>query len=181
MFKGPLPIRINHRRLVSDNAKLEGTIPLERFERLIELLDDRAGDVHARLEFRRGYKRRGLVVGNLEASVSMICQNCMQVATVEVSAEIRLLIVNSETALAALAEEDDGIVCLEDQVLLVDLLEDDLILSMPMVGRHAEGECAVEDVTESRPMPVVPVSPTKETYRPFAGLTELTEGLFKKH
>jgi len=30
-------------------------------------------------------------------------------------------------------------------------------------------------------MPVVPVSPTKETYRPFAGLTELTEGLFKKH
>ena len=181
MFKGPLPIRINHRRLVSDNARLEGTIPLERFERLIGLLNNSTGDVRARLEFKRGYKRRGLVTGNLEASVSMICQNCIQPATVAVRAEIRLLVVNSEAALEALAEADDGIICLEDQVLLVDLLEDELILSMPMVGRHAEGECAVKDVAESRPIPVVPVSPTKETYRPFAGLADLTEGLFKKH
>jgi len=116
MFKGPLPIRINHRRLVSDNARLEGTIPLERFERLIGLLNNSTGDVRARLEFKRGYKRRGLVTGNLEASVSMICQNCMQPATVAVRAEIRLLVVNSEAALEALAEADDGIICLEDQI-----------------------------------------------------------------
>ena len=100
------------------------------------------------------------------------------------------MIVNSEAELEALDEEDDGLICSEDQLLLADLLEDDLILSLPMVSRHAKGECPADGVSmllASRAAMDLDQdqrqaeNPTKETYRPFAGLADLTEGLFKKH
>jgi len=190
MFKGPLPIRIHHRRLASDNAKLEGTIPLARFERLIELLENDAGDVQVKLEFRPGHKRRTRIIGQFDFSAAMVCQSCMEPVTLGLVGEVRLMIVNSEAELEALDEEDDGLICSEDQLLLADLLEDDLILSLPMVSRHAEGECPSDGVSmllASRAAMDLDQdqrqaeNPTKETYRPFAGLADLTEGLFKKH
>jgi uncharacterized protein len=186
MSKVTLPIQINHRRFVSDNAKLEGIIPLQRFERLIALLEDEAGEVEAKLEFRKERKHRSLVIGQLRTQVSMICQSCMLPAPIALEATLRVVVVNSEEALAALHEDDDGLVCKDELILLVDLLEDELMLALPMVGKHMEGECQAETVVNSQPAneqgvePVVSAGASKDTYRPFAGLAGLTADMILK-
>jgi uncharacterized protein len=188
MLKGTLPILINHRRLASDNARLEGSIPLSRFTRFIEMLVDDSGEVAAKVDFRKGHKRKTLVVGAVEATVKVVCQNCMTPANVDISATVRLLIVGSDDELAALAENDDGMVCVEEQVLLVDLLEDELILAMPMVGRHADGLCTPGPALLAAQMAPVKTAGAeaekaiinKDTYKAFAGLGALTDGMFDK-
>jgi uncharacterized protein len=188
MPKVTLPIQVNHRRFISDNAKLDGIIPLQRFERFIALLEDETGEVEAKLEFRKERKHRSLVIGQLRTQVSMICQNCMMPASIELQTTLRVVVVNSEEALAALHEDDDGLVCEDELILLVDLLEDELILALPMVGKHVEGGCqpAAYEANKSQPAvekeaeSVVSNGATKDTYRPFAGLASLTAGMILK-
>jgi uncharacterized protein len=188
MLPGTLPILINHRRLASDNARLAGIIPLSRFSRFTQMLVDDSGEVAAEVDFRKGHKRKTLVVGAVAATVKVVCQNCMAPANIDINATVRLLIVGSDDELAALAENDDGMVCVEEQVLLVDLLEDELILSMPMVGRHLDGLCtpspallaaqmAAEKQTAAETAKAVT---NKDTYKAFAGLGALTAGMFDK-
>jgi uncharacterized protein len=194
MLKPTLPVQINHRRFVSDNAKLEGIIPLQRFERFIALVEDEAGEVEAQLEFKKARKHRSLVVGQLRTKVSVICQNCMAPTQFELDAELRVLVVNSEEALAQLHEDDDGLVCEDELISLVDLLEDELILALPMVGKHEEGECqsaagdAVKALSAVKPFSgeereereESQKGASKDTYRPFAGLAGLTADMVLK-
>ena len=52
---------------------------------------------------------------------------------------------------------------------LVDIIEDDLILLLPMVPRHEEGQCSEhENHFENEHEP--------ETHRPFSDLARLTAG-----
>ena len=83
-----------------------------------------------------------------------------------------------------LHEDDDGLVCEDELILLVDLLEDELILALPMVGKHPEGECKpAADVAAEPNTAVEPADrkgASKDTYRPFAGLAGLTADMLSK-
>ena len=81
-------------------------------------------------------------------------------------ARIRTLLVGSLDEFMALGQSEDGMVCETDEIALADILEDDLIVSLPMVARHAQDKCVLaEPVAE----------PASDTYKPFAALAELTK------
>jgi len=172
MLTGPLPERVNHRKFAEEKTELDGAIPLSAFTRLVELLADDAGEVRLRLRFRKGRKRKPLVIGDCRVSVQMICQTCLEPVQVEVVANIRTLLLDSLDELVALRQSEDGTLCDADTVSLVDILEDDLIVNLPMVARHAAGECAPLEY---------PAAPGEqdgaETFRPFAGLAGPREDL----
>ena len=154
--------------MVNDHAKLEGTIPLERFTRLTQSLKNDKGNVQVELGFRKGRKHRTGIVGKAKVSVGLECQACMDLLVFPLEVEVRLTLVNSEAMLLELPQEEDGLVVEEKLVHLVDLFEDELIIGLPMVARHTDGECGdryreVEDLT---PLPEA----DEGTYKPFAGL-----------
>jgi uncharacterized protein len=172
MLTGPLPERVNHRKFAEEKTELDGTIPLSAFTRLVELLADDAGEVGLRLRFRKGRKQRSLVIGDCRASVQMICQNCLEPVQVEVEAKIRTLLLDSLDELVALRQSEDGTLCDAETVSLVDILEDDLIVSLPMVARHAPGECVPLEYPQA-----AGEQAGAETFRPFAGLAGPREDL----
>lgn len=174
MFPGPLPARVNHRKLAMEKRKLEGTLPLASFSRLLESLESEAGEVSVKLEFRKARKHATMLVGEASTVVSLVCQNCLAPMDYELSATLRHYIVKDEEALFKLDEEDDGIICEDDLVDIVDLLEDELILAVPMVPKHLELDCTVDgyeaDIVEETDLEL-----SDETYKPFAGLAELKD------
>ena len=166
MLTGPLPKQVDHRKLAEERAQLEGTIPVADFSRLKELLTNDSGEVRVRLKFRKGKGPRMLVLGECRAGLEVDCQTCLENMKVGVEVKIRTLLVPTLEELMGLGQSEDGMVCESEQVSLVDIVEDDLIVHLPMVPRHAEGECAAV-ATMAGAVP--------ETYRPFAGLAKLTE------
>ena len=151
--------------MVNDHAKLEGTIPLKHFSRLIQSLSNDEGNVQASLGFRKGRKHRIIVAGKAAADVSLECQTCLNNLDFPLEVELLLTIVGNEQALLELPQEEDGLLVEDKLVALVDLLEDELMLGLPMVARHADGECTdVYRLTEPPPVK------DEDTYRPFAGL-----------
>lgn len=182
MLTRSLPERVDHRKLVNDQAILQGTIPLHRFTRLVQSLERDAGDLNARLEFRKGGKRRTLVVGRANVEVSLICQACLDSLVYSLDVEVRLNLVNSDSDLLELDLSENGLVVESNLAVLVDLFEDELIVNLPMVPRHEDGKCRdtsgfVSDVFNKS----LTENSTKngemgeDRVRPFAALSEMQE------
>jgi len=83
-------------------------------------------------------------------------------------------LVVDEDALIALNSDDEGVICGEDSVNIVDLLEDELLVSLPMVAKHNEGECSfVAQHTDDNAISAASGESDTDTYQPFASLAEL--------
>lgn len=179
MFSGPIPARVNHRKLATEKRKIEGTLSPKLLERFSEAIIKAEGDVEVQLSFRKGRKRSGLMVGKAKVEVSLECQNCMQPFSLPIEATYRHQLFEDPDQLQTLEDHEDGIVCSSEMVSTVDLIEDELLLSLPMVARHETGGCPEKD-SQIEDYQLEDTNESGETYKPFAGLAELTKDMIDK-
>ncbi len=72
-----------------------------------------------------------------DTEVTLECQRCLQPMRVPLHAERRIFFVDGEDAAAALdAESEDDVLALTPALDLVELIEDELLLVLPLVPRH---------------------------------------------
>jgi uncharacterized protein len=174
MSTGPIPERVDHRKLANQAGLIEGTLPIQCFHRLGGMLVVREGDVYLRLEFSKGDFGSTRVDGTVSTEVCTICQNCMQQFWRKISCDVALQVVSDESKLERLTEDEDAIVAPEKVISVAELIEDELILAMPMIPRHEEGECPETDYERDVVVlqEVQEVQEVQTTYRPFAGLAK---------
>ena len=130
------------------------------------------GEVVLEVAFSREESGRTRVAGAVSVCASLVCQNCMQPFIRRLDCALDLVIVADERALSELAPEINGVIH-ADRVSLVDLLEDDLILAVPMIPRHEEHDCPGNDYAQQGAANGG-MSPGggEVRRRPFAGLAE---------
>ncbi|XOV88732.1 MAG: YceD family protein [Pseudomonadota bacterium] len=174
MLTGSLPKQIDFRKLADQAASLQGSVALAAFARLTGMLAATSGEIGVSLQFSRGKRRLPLVEGHCEGEVSMICQVCLEPVAVKVDTDVRSLLVDNVDVLKTLALDDDGLVCAAARVDLVDLVEDDIIVSLPMVPRHPAGSCAAAPVA-GQPLAAPGSDGAASTHRPFAGLADIRD------
>ena len=177
MFIGLIPERVDHRKLANQAGLIEGTLPIQCFHRLGEMLVVREGDVYLRLEFSKGDFGSTRVDGSVSTEVCTICQNCMQQFWRKISCDVALQIVADESKLERLTEDEDAIVAPDKVISVAELIEDELILAMPMIPRHEEGQCPETDYERDvlvlqKVEKVEKVEKVQTTYRPFADLAK---------
>ena len=174
MSTGPIPERVDHRKLANQAGLIEGTLPIQCFHRLGGMLVVREGDVYLRLEFSKGDFGSTRVDGTVSTEVCTICQNCMQQFWRKISCDVALQVVSDESKLERLTEDEDAIVAPEKVISVAELIEDELILAMPMIPRHEEGECSETDYERDVVVlqEVQEVQEVQTTYRPFADLAK---------
>ena len=102
------------------------------------------------------------------ARVALVCQRCLQPVATELAAQRSFRFVHGEAAAAALdADSEDDVLALGRSLDAISLLEDELLLTLPLVPRHAV--C---------PQPLLPPddSVLSERENPFAALAALKGG-----
>ncbi len=172
MLAGPLPNLVDHRKLANQQGIIEGSFPVQRFERLVEMLVDHAGEVILRLEFNRGEDGRTVVSGHVESEVRLECQTCLQPVTQKLSSDLSVIVVKDEAELEQLDELQDGVVNDDKLIPIAALVEDELILTVPMIPRHENGECPDSEYAVSENLAADNVDEPATTHRPFAGLAD---------
>ena len=138
-----LPSRFNPDLMARDGARFHATVPLARFERLCAVLNSTEGEVHATAGFSRR-KDHIVVSGRLSADFSLQCQRCVSPMILPIDEPYELVFVEDVVAAGALAEGLEPVV-LDDtgQIRVIDLYEDELILHVPLIARHAQvADCA---------------------------------------
>ena len=100
-----------------------------------------------------------------DAAVAVECQRCLQSMVVPLHVDRRLFFVEGEDAAAALdTDSEDDVLTLEPAIDLRALVEDELILALPLVPRHEV--CA-------EPLPLHDEGEALPAEHPFAALATL--------
>ncbi len=156
-------------RLARRGAELSGTFPVAALERLTPLLHDDSGTIAATLAFREDESGRIRVEGSVSGVVQLTCQRCLGPMAFEMAPRFDSVAVPDEAAAEALPDEFESLVWSEEARTLGDLVQDELILALPVIARH-ENDPYCRPYTADAPGGdgVVP-----ETENPFAGLARL--------
>jgi len=134
-----LPERINPYRSAGQGRVLEGSYPLELMPRLAESVLGAPGEARVRLAFSKMEGGSVLLEGSIKATLSLTCQRCLSAMDYSVDSELRLVVVPDDARAAQLQEEYDTLV-VEEELFVRDLLEDELMLALPLIPRHETPE-----------------------------------------
>jgi uncharacterized protein len=141
MSNGPIPPHVDPRKLADRGVTLEGEMPLASFERLCDPLADNAGTVHAKLVFERDERRAVTIHSELEVEVKMVCQRCLELVALPIRSECHYAVVKEGADTQSLPKGYDVLEVGEDPLDLMTLVEDELLLALPIVPAHAPEEC----------------------------------------
>jgi uncharacterized protein len=136
-----LPATVDAIRLADTGTRLAGEIPLQAMARLRgQCLDDQ-GEASVDLLFERSADRAlRRIRGRINARVHVACQRCLEPMILMLEAEPSLLIVKADER-AQLLTEDAELLVADKAVVLSELVEDELLLAMPMIPMHELSEC----------------------------------------
>jgi len=179
MKKEFVPARLDVPAFAQDGASLQGREPLRRRTRLLDETRGQGPELavewSARGEMRPTSGGADQVWLHLtaRATLPLTCQRCLEPVDVPLAVDRWFRFVADEaTAMAEDDEADEDLLVVDRAFDLVGLVEDELLMEMPAVPRHA--------VCPAQPGPAVPAGapePAAEPTRPnpFAVLQKLKQ------
>lgn len=165
-MSGRLPAQIDPIRLADEGARLTGELPLSELPRLSALAC--AGlapePVSVDLVFEHTVQGVRLMRGRLHVRLPVTCQRCLEPVTVELVAQpFSELLAPGATPVQP---GDTEALVVDGPVRLGEIVEEELLLVMPMVPMHDEGECTAPGAA-SKAAPVA-----EKQSGPFSALRE---------
>jgi uncharacterized protein len=124
--------------LGSQNAVLTGEVEIAALARLRDLLDSAEGAVAARFHFDERPGRGVTVQIDYEAVLRVVCQRCLEPFTITVAERSLLAIVEPGGSEDYAPEGYEPLLLEETRLQPAALLEDELIMALPLVPRHAD-------------------------------------------
>ncbi|MCK9505064.1 MAG: YceD family protein [Porticoccaceae bacterium] len=154
-----LPKSVDPRKLAAQGVQLQGSVPTADMDRLLSAVVSARQAAQVALAFSQDEAHRTIIAGSFHIDVDMECQRCLQPVTQSLSGELCLAVVWDEERAAVLPKTLDPLVVSDDSVDLYGLLEDEILLALPIVAYHQEGQCqrsghySTGEVEESRENP----------------------------
>ncbi len=140
------PRRLDVKQLAHQSANLHGVWPQEQFKRLTaDTLPLLADAPQTEVQWSVSCEERAVTGGvpqvwlHLKANtlIRLECQRCLMPMTARMNIDRHFLFARDEDQAAQLDEEsEDDVLVLVRQLDLTELVEDELILALPIVPRH---------------------------------------------
>lgn len=135
-----LPVRVNPFRLAAQGRELCGVVELSAAARLREALADAPGAARVRFAFTVDESGRPRVEGEISAELSLLCQRCLEPVELPVTARVQAVLVATDAEAGRLQGQCDAVLVEGESLTLLDLVEDELLLALPLVPMHASLE-----------------------------------------
>ena len=171
------PLRLDVEAFAKEGGRLEGHWPLAGFERLAESAhaearpapsDDVVWGAEGELRPVRGGQPEIWLHVEARAQMKLQCQRCLGPVAASLIAQRSFRFVADEATAAEIdADSEDDVLALTRALNLQDLLEDELILTLPLVPMHdrcpqpLSAPPADETVIEGRPNPFAALAALK--------------------
>lgn len=149
MSKEHLPAKIDPIRFTENAIELRGIWPVKDLPRLTGSLYSGQGLVEAKFSFGVDHEGIRYCRGELTADLTLQCQRCMEAFNYTANDDFNFGIVNSEEEAEALPKRYDPILTEEGLLNILALVEDELIVSLPIVPMHDPKYCKVKLPLES--------------------------------
>jgi len=155
-----LPHAIDPLRLAHQHRLVQGKFALAEMQRIHESLCATDGEVFFEWLFSLDEAQRPMIRGWIKTTLPMICQRCLQPMQWQIDTAVSLMILSNEAEEDALSDEVDALTLHTTPVTMRELVENELILAIPLVPKHEV--CPVNEYALS--------DNSEEKYHPFAAL-----------
>lgn len=151
-----LPERVDPFVFSERGRELNGTLNLTDLPRLIDVLADDSGTVDIELRFDMDGKLPR-VSGKVISTLWLECRSCLQKLEWQIDSEFTLAVISSLDQIELLPDDYDPLLVDQDKVAIKDIIEDELLLSIPDFPRHTydcessfKNQRSSDDTLESR-------------------------------
>ncbi len=152
--------------------RIHGRVPLAEMPRLAAALVRCDGEAEFELGFHRDPHRRARIDGWIRALLTLECQRCLGPMAFAVERAVSLAVVEGLAEMEALPEDQEPLLMESARVALKELIEDELLIELPQVARHAEGACVTQ---LEKPAPAAEAEAPSVRKNPFAQLAALKD------
>ena len=158
------PTRISAKPLV-----VKGTFAPADLERLEGAIADERGELRYEITAVLDRQRRKTLSCIIEGFVFLICQNTLEAFRHEISIRDRLILVHDEAGLPPVEQEseDEDYVVADEPLDVRDLVEDAVLLSLPMIPRKpgTQAVAKAEPQQEPKTSPFAALASLKKSKR----------------
>ena len=140
---------INNIEFAQKALEIHDIIPVFHFSRLADMLAGTKGQLNCRLQGGKDANDAPYIRLLVQGAFSLICQRCLQPFEHEVSIDTHFILVRNESDMPAPEDEGDeeDYLLIQAEMPVLELIEDELLLALPIAPRHEEGECSNESNT----------------------------------
>jgi uncharacterized protein len=126
--------------LADRDVALSGELTVGKLTRLVSLLHSDVGSVRATLRFRQRRDGWLAIALDYQAAVQLVCQRCLEPYTHELVASVDVAVADREAMPETVPTGFEPFELEGGRLQPVQLLEDELIVAMPLVPKHARVE-----------------------------------------
>lgn len=141
LMSADLPRIIDPGKFADSGERLEGQLQLQELDRIRELNLDGDAAVRFSLAFDRDEKGAVVITGELSGQLTVACQRCLNPMRLTLQSRINVGVVDDPKQMVALPEELEPVIAEEHKVSLLRLIEEELLLAMPLSPVHELSAC----------------------------------------
>lgn len=139
-----LPQKVDAFRFSDNEIHLQGIMLIKNMERLAPSLSNDSGEVSVDVEFGVDEQDVRFIRGQYSTHLMLRCQRCMEPFEYSISGDILVGIVHSEEEANQLPKDYNSVIAEEGMLVLQDIIEDEIIVSLPVVPMHSAVNCKVK-------------------------------------
>jgi uncharacterized protein len=147
-------------------------VALTTLERLRPIAESDQGELEYSLEFGRSADREIVIGMDIKYQMQLRCQRCLETFDYAGGTKVTVAVATNDLDASKLEENYDTVIIVDESgINITELVEDEALLSMPLVSAHASEEECVPQMLESMEDSVVIEEPVR--VNPFAALASL--------
>ncbi len=137
-----IPLRVKASQAVSRHEAFSGGVPLAKLPRLAASLAENSGSLQVELQATRDGEGRDWLHGEIRGRLPLTCQRGLHAFDWNCDVALSLCLVATEAEEEKLLKECDSYFVQGDELPLRDLVEDEVLLALPMTPRCEDPDCS---------------------------------------
>ena len=134
-------------KLAEKQERLTGSVPVSSLHRLRDILYNDKGSVNFDLQFGKDDRGQAIIRGIFDCTLNLTCQRCMQPMELSIGNRISLAVAGSDNGDIP-SEEYEPLTLVDNQIALETLLEQEVLLAMPIAPVHDRSKCSGSNLVD---------------------------------
>jgi uncharacterized protein len=136
-----IPLRVKASQAALRHEAFTGSVPLAKLPRLSASLAETAGALQVELQATRDGEGQDWLHGEIRGRLPLTCQRGLHAFEWDCDVALSLALVESESEEARMLKETDAYLVQDDELPLRDLVEEEVLLALPMMPRCEDLDC----------------------------------------
>ena len=136
-----IPLRVKASQAVARHEAFAGSVPLAKLPRLAASLVQSSGTLQVELQATRDDEGQDWLHGEIRGRLPLTCQRGLHAFDWNCDVALSLALVESEAEEEKLLKDTGSYRVEDDELPLRDLVEDEVLLALPMMPRCDDPDC----------------------------------------